>query len=242
LQALKKLHARLSAASYTSGKQDWEKLFRVLDREHTGSLRPHDMQHAVRHELKVAPSEVSDEMIDAFFQLLDQNRDGRVELSELLAFMAEGADAFSMRLGDSRTAAAVESSNESAPAAAYVPTPQKARWVTLHRNGQAKALQPAPRILVPSTIDALLEAATRKLQLATAARQAYTSEGKKVESVHQIEDEAKLWFSCGEALIPLFPKASRKLPSSLGSPSLEVRLLSDRMRFLPHLLAKDCQC
>jgi hypothetical protein len=57
-ETLRTLHSRMQQQSYTIGGQDWRRLFRLLDANHTGRIERAEFHHAMRHTLKIAPREV----------------------------------------------------------------------------------------------------------------------------------------------------------------------------------------
>ena len=103
--------------------------------------------------------------------------------------------------------------------------PGKARFVTLYANdGQYN--KPGTRILLPETIDLLLDVAVQKLNLPAAARLIFRlDDGSTVQHVDEIIDEDYLVISCKEPLKPqvdnearLRPKTAPPVKTNNGTP------------------------
>ena len=90
MDTLKRLHARMQAASYTMGGQDWQKLFKSLDREHRGSLSFDELLKAVRMKMQISHSDMPELIVREFFRILDEDASGEIEVAELVAFLKHG--------------------------------------------------------------------------------------------------------------------------------------------------------
>ena len=114
---LAQVHAKLKAASYTSGGMDWAMLFRQYDKDRSGSLDDGELKTAVRATLKLPPAALPDAAIEALFDMLDADRGGAIDLGEFEAFLEHGAGVLLDPAAAAATAAA-----SAAAAAASPPT------------------------------------------------------------------------------------------------------------------------
>ena len=67
--------------------EDFDALFRRLDRNHDTHVTLEELRRAVRGVLGIAASTVSDETLVAFFEQYDTDASGAIELGELLDFV-----------------------------------------------------------------------------------------------------------------------------------------------------------
>ena len=84
---IRKLHSRLQAAAYTQHGQDMQKLFDILDKDHSGALTFDELLSAVRRELRIGRAELPDGMVREFFEDLDSDGSGEISLHELMSFV-----------------------------------------------------------------------------------------------------------------------------------------------------------
>ena len=84
------IRSKLQQASYTIGGQDFSRLFRLLDRDKSGSMTETELLHSVRHTLHIPSGRVSAEATRRLFRYLDADRDGRIDLGELFRFLRAG--------------------------------------------------------------------------------------------------------------------------------------------------------
>jgi hypothetical protein len=82
----------LRAASYTLGGEDWSKLFNRYDSDHSGKLFFGEFRSAIRRHAKRACDSMSDSELRDFFQLVDTNADGGIDIREFGNFL-RGSDA-----------------------------------------------------------------------------------------------------------------------------------------------------
>ena len=92
--------------------------------------------------------------------------------------------------------------------------PSKARSVILYPNdGQYN--KPGVRVLLPDTMDLLLDLAVQKLDLPAAARTIFRSEdGSVITNIEDIVDDESLVFSCKEPFKPLQDSEARVRPKT----------------------------
>ena len=89
-EVLRKLHMRFQAASYTTGGQDWARLFGIVDRDHNGVLSQQELVRIVRKELKIPPTDIPDSMVAKFCRIFDSSGDGQLDAQELVTFLESG--------------------------------------------------------------------------------------------------------------------------------------------------------
>ena len=80
---LPRVRAKIQAAAYVSGGQDWEKLFRFYDKSGDGELQLEELTSAIRRDLKLAPKDVSNDEIKIVLDSLDADGGGSVDIDEL---------------------------------------------------------------------------------------------------------------------------------------------------------------
>ena len=81
---LPRVRAKIQAAAYVSGGQDWEKLFRFYDKSGDGELQLEELTSAIRRDLKLAPKDVSNDEIKIVLDSLDADGGGSVDIDELV--------------------------------------------------------------------------------------------------------------------------------------------------------------
>ena len=84
---LPRVRAKIQAAAYTAGGQDWEKLFRFYDKSGDGELQLEELTSAIRRDLKLSPKDVSNDEIKIVLDSLDGDGGGSVDIDELLHFI-----------------------------------------------------------------------------------------------------------------------------------------------------------
>ena len=86
-----KMHSKMRAAAYGisggSSREDWEKLFRKIDKDGSGDVSKFEFRKAVRLQLKIRPDDVSDAEVDKFFQAFDDDGSGDVAWEEIVTFL-----------------------------------------------------------------------------------------------------------------------------------------------------------
>merc|ERR1712043_77730 len=88
------IHHKLQAAAYARGGQNWQALFKILDKDHGGTLSAAEWLSACRKQLKIPPGEMSDETIGDFFNRLDEDDSGTIAVQEVVHFLQEGPSFF----------------------------------------------------------------------------------------------------------------------------------------------------
>eukprot|EP00929_Paragymnodinium_shiwhaense_P074121 TRINITY_DN37910_c0_g1_i7.p1 TRINITY_DN37910_c0_g1~~TRINITY_DN37910_c0_g1_i7.p1 ORF type:complete len:3325 (+),score=978.01 TRINITY_DN37910_c0_g1_i7:94-10068(+) len=87
VSVLKRIRDRINASSYaSSGRVDWARLFRAIDKNGSGQIDRKEFKHAIRRVWKIPKTEVSDPQIGSLFDLLDIDESGEVEVTELVKF------------------------------------------------------------------------------------------------------------------------------------------------------------
>ena len=69
---------------------DWGKLFRLIDRNHSGDLSRAELKVVIRTVFGVSVESVPDTEIDELFETYDGNKSGTLDLKELEAFLKYG--------------------------------------------------------------------------------------------------------------------------------------------------------
>jgi len=85
---LETIRHKVAAASYNVGGQDIARLFRQVDKDHSGTLDCDELLSMVRRVLRIGKSIVPDSDVKKLYDLLDADGDGDVELSELVEFLS----------------------------------------------------------------------------------------------------------------------------------------------------------
>lgn len=71
----------------TTGGVDWRALFSKYDKDRSGLLSYDEVREAVRHDMKISPTDISEGDIRWLFKILDEDGSGQVTITELLAFL-----------------------------------------------------------------------------------------------------------------------------------------------------------
>eukprot|EP01043_Picozoa_sp_COSAG02_P035320 COSAG02_NODE_2522_length_8608_cov_47.463862_4_plen_727_part_01 len=79
---LKRLRKKFQASAYSIGGIDLEKLFRHYDRNNSGFLSADDFRRAVRKDVGMRESEVTDEELQDMFDHVDRDGNGYISLSD----------------------------------------------------------------------------------------------------------------------------------------------------------------
>lgn len=91
VELLRKIRSRINMSSYrqmsTTGAPDWRALFTKYDRDRSGLLEYTEIRDAVRTDMKISPSDISEPDIRWLFKILDEDGSGSVTITELLAFL-----------------------------------------------------------------------------------------------------------------------------------------------------------
>ena len=126
------LRKRLQAASYTSGGQDWAKLFAFLDRDNSGALDVEEFTRALRKQCKIRPDQVTDAECRSIFERCDDDGSGHIDVAEFELWLGVSAAASPQRSAASpkrgvaqspRRADAPPKAAVAAPVAAAPPSP-----------------------------------------------------------------------------------------------------------------------
>mmetsp|Transcript_14358 Transcript_14358/g.29546 ORF Transcript_14358/g.29546 Transcript_14358/m.29546 type:complete len:1082 (+) Transcript_14358:121-3366(+) len=87
---LSKIRKRFNAAAKGKGGQNWDAVFAKYDTSEDGTLDPNEFFLAVRNGVNIRPRDISDRDIEVLIKALDMDGDGRLNLIEFAAFLAEG--------------------------------------------------------------------------------------------------------------------------------------------------------
>ena len=79
---IEQFKAKMRAASYTMGGQDWRKLFQHYDRDNSGSLSIAEFSRAVRSS-NMTGRRIPDRAINGIVNLLDSDDDGLIDIDEV---------------------------------------------------------------------------------------------------------------------------------------------------------------
>ena len=93
-EKLNEVRHKLLAASYTSFSfgMNFELMFQKFDKDGNGTLDYEELRMLVRKILKVPPSTISDDELEALFGFLDFDGGGTIEQSEITSFLEKGED------------------------------------------------------------------------------------------------------------------------------------------------------
>ena len=83
---------RCRTRGYTLGGADWPSLFRRLDKDGSGGIEERELAKLVRTDLRIPIADVDDAQVSLLFEVVDVDGNGRIDLSELLAFVAAEAE------------------------------------------------------------------------------------------------------------------------------------------------------
>ena len=90
LESQIKIHKQLQSAAYSAGGQDWDRLFRAIDTDHSGSISQSEFRRCLRRTLRLSVSAVSDSELASLFAMLDSNDRGSVDIAEFREFLQQG--------------------------------------------------------------------------------------------------------------------------------------------------------
>ena len=84
---LERVRQKFRTASYTTGRQDWARLFRHYDRNNSGVLEFDEFRRAVRRDAKMTAAMVSDTELGDMFDSVDLDGGGTIGLPEFLTLL-----------------------------------------------------------------------------------------------------------------------------------------------------------
>jgi Ca2+-binding EF-hand superfamily protein len=87
---LRSVHQRLQTAAYTACGKNFDKLFRIIDKDQSGTLTQQEFVHAMKRDFKIPSSELPTEKIITVFQMLDEDGGGEVSVDEIVRFLKHG--------------------------------------------------------------------------------------------------------------------------------------------------------
>ena len=89
---VKRVMKKLRALSYSSGGEDWDKLFRHYDRDNSGDLDYEEFRRAIRKDVGLDATMMTDEEVREMFDTLDSSGDGKIDLTEFRTAVAAPAE------------------------------------------------------------------------------------------------------------------------------------------------------
>ena len=84
---MESIRRKLYAASYSSGGQDWHRLFQSVDKDKSGELGFPEFRIAVRKGAKLSPTVVTDESLKILFKAVDADGSGEINAQEFANFL-----------------------------------------------------------------------------------------------------------------------------------------------------------
>jgi len=81
------IKSKLTGAAYSMGGVDWHRLFDHYDRDGSGSVSLNEFRNIIRKDAKVTASMFPDEMLEHLFEIVDEDKSGKVAYREFLVWL-----------------------------------------------------------------------------------------------------------------------------------------------------------